>query len=189
MWWRLLSGREGKIEDLKPLTPVQLLDAALWREIASEEAQAAAAILEALSTLVGRWLLLRSEAPEMDAVAVLCKIAGIHFPKQSLGRTPSGRPARRHLIGGQMKALPFLSLLTGKQPQMVVYVEARAGSWPLDLPLVQFQNSRQTCGRSATLSKGFLSWVKTAQAKLLEAANSSHANILQAGFGGLGALF
>ena len=72
-----LAERQGReMEDLKPLTPVQLLDAALWREIASEEAQPSAAFLEALSTLVGRWLLLRSEAPEMDAVAVLCKARG-----------------------------------------------------------------------------------------------------------------
>ena len=93
MWWRLLSDREGTIEDLKPLTPVQLLDAALWREIASEEAQPAAAFLEALSTLVGRWLLLRSEAPEMDAVAVLCKARGyISRNKISVEPRRDGRP-------------------------------------------------------------------------------------------------
>jgi hypothetical protein len=74
--------RKGKrtmndeLEEAKPLTPVQLLDAALWREIASEEAQAPAVFLEALSALVGRWLLVRSETPEMDAVTVLCKARG-----------------------------------------------------------------------------------------------------------------
>jgi hypothetical protein len=65
-----------ELEEAKPLTPLQLLDAALWREIASEETQAPAAFLEALSALVGRWLLVRSEAPEMDAVTVLCKVRG-----------------------------------------------------------------------------------------------------------------
>ena len=59
--------------DARPLTSVELLDAAVWREIGSEEAQSAAAFLEALSRLVGRWLLVRSDAPEMDALTVLCK--------------------------------------------------------------------------------------------------------------------
>jgi hypothetical protein len=63
-------------EEAKPLTPLELLDAALRREIASEDRQPTAAFLEALSTLVGRWLLVRSEAPEMDAVTVLCKARG-----------------------------------------------------------------------------------------------------------------
>jgi hypothetical protein len=59
-----------------PLTSVELLDAAIWREIGSEEAQPAAAFLDALSRLVGRWLLVRSGAPEIDAVTVLCKARG-----------------------------------------------------------------------------------------------------------------
>ena len=59
-----------------PLTSVELLDAAIWREIGSEAAQPAAAFLDALSRLVGRWLLMRSDAPEMDAVTVLCKARG-----------------------------------------------------------------------------------------------------------------
>ena len=62
--------------DVRPLTSVELLDAAVWREIASEEAQPASAFLDALSRLVGRWLLVRSDAPEMDAVTVLCKARG-----------------------------------------------------------------------------------------------------------------
>ena len=62
--------------DVRPLTSVELLDAAVWREIGSEEAQPASAFLDALSRLVGRWLLVRSDAPEMDAVTVLCKARG-----------------------------------------------------------------------------------------------------------------
>ena len=38
--------------DMRPLTSVELLDAAVWREIGSEEAQPASAFLEALSRLV-----------------------------------------------------------------------------------------------------------------------------------------
>ena len=37
--------------DARPLTSVELLDAAVWREIGSEEAQPAAAFLDALSRL------------------------------------------------------------------------------------------------------------------------------------------
>jgi len=62
--------------DVRPLTSVELLYAAVWREIGSEEAQPAAAFLDALSRLVGRWLLVRSDAPEMDAVTVLRKARG-----------------------------------------------------------------------------------------------------------------
>jgi hypothetical protein len=45
--------------DALPLTNVELLDAAIWREIGSEEAQPASAFVEALSRLVDRWLLVR----------------------------------------------------------------------------------------------------------------------------------
>ena len=58
------------------LTSVELLDAAVWREIGSEEPQPAGAFLEALSALVGRWLLIRSDTPEMDAVTVMCRARG-----------------------------------------------------------------------------------------------------------------
>ena len=57
-------------------TSVELLDAAVWREIGSEEPQPRAAFVEALSALVGRWLLVRSDAPEMDLVTVMCRARG-----------------------------------------------------------------------------------------------------------------
>ena len=72
--------------DMRPLTSVELLDAAVWREIGSEEAQPASAFLEALSRLVGRWLLVRSDAPEMDAVTVLCK-ARDYIARQEVTQT------------------------------------------------------------------------------------------------------
>src|ERR1700730_7903972 len=62
--------------DARSLTSVELLGAAVWREIDSEEPQPSAAFLEALSRLVGRWLMVRSDAPEMDAGTVLCKARG-----------------------------------------------------------------------------------------------------------------
>ena len=57
----------------RPLTSVELVDAAVWREIGSEEPQPQAAFLEALSVIVGRWLLARSNAPEMDLMTVVCR--------------------------------------------------------------------------------------------------------------------
>jgi hypothetical protein len=60
----------------RPLTSVELLDAALWREIASEEPQPRAAFVNALSALIGRWLLVRSDAPEMDLLTVMCRARG-----------------------------------------------------------------------------------------------------------------
>jgi hypothetical protein len=62
--------------EVQPLTSVELLDAAVWREIGSEEPQPRAAFVEALSALVGRWLLVRSDAPEMDLVTLMCRARG-----------------------------------------------------------------------------------------------------------------
>jgi hypothetical protein len=59
-----------------PLTSVELLDAAVWREIASEEPQPRAAFVNALSALIGRWLLVRSDAPDMDLVTLMCRARG-----------------------------------------------------------------------------------------------------------------
>ena len=60
----------------RPLTSVELLDAAVWREIGTEDPQPPAAFIEALSRLVGRWLLVRSETPDMDAITLICKARG-----------------------------------------------------------------------------------------------------------------
>jgi hypothetical protein len=61
---------------VRPLTSVELLDAAVWCEIGTEEPQPAPAFLEALSALVGRWLIARSSEPEMDVVTVMCRARG-----------------------------------------------------------------------------------------------------------------
>lgn len=60
-------------DELTPLTAVQLLDAAIWREIASDEPQPPEAFIEALSRLLARWMLTRSQAPEMETLTTLCK--------------------------------------------------------------------------------------------------------------------
>ena len=61
---------------VRPLTSVELLDAAVWREIGSEEPQPRAAFVDALAAIVGRWLIARSSEPEMDVVTVMCRARG-----------------------------------------------------------------------------------------------------------------
>ena len=61
------------IKGVRPLTSVELLDAAVWREIGTEDPQPTAAFIEALARLLGRWLLVRSDAPEMDLLTVMCR--------------------------------------------------------------------------------------------------------------------
>jgi hypothetical protein len=60
-------------EELKPLTNVQLLDAAIWREISSDEPQLPETFIEALFRLLARWMLTRSRAPAMETLTTLCK--------------------------------------------------------------------------------------------------------------------
>jgi hypothetical protein len=76
--WRLKRARPMNevTTDARPLTSIELLDAAVWREIGSDEPQAQAAFLEALSVIVGRWLLVRSNAPEMDLITIMCRAHG-----------------------------------------------------------------------------------------------------------------
>jgi len=67
---------EDVTKGARSLTSVELLDAAVWREIGTEDPQPPAAFIEALSRLVGRWLLVRSETPDMDAITLICKARG-----------------------------------------------------------------------------------------------------------------
>jgi hypothetical protein len=60
-------------EELKPLTSIQLLDAAIWREIGCGQPQPPEAFTEALSRVLARWMLTRSQAPEMETLTTLCK--------------------------------------------------------------------------------------------------------------------
>jgi adenylate cyclase len=66
----------GGETETRALSSVDLLDAAVWREIGSEEPQPPAAFVEALATLFGRWLLVRSNTPQMDLMAVMCRARG-----------------------------------------------------------------------------------------------------------------
>ena len=55
-------------EELTPLTAVQLLDAAVWREINSDQPQPHEAFIEALSRGLARWMLSRSQSPELETM-------------------------------------------------------------------------------------------------------------------------
>jgi len=75
------------------LTSVELLDAAVWREIGTEDPQPTAAFIEALARLLGRWLLVRSDAPEMDLLTVMCRArACIERGGEEQKRTKSDAP-------------------------------------------------------------------------------------------------
>jgi hypothetical protein len=60
-------------EEARRIISEELLDAAIWREINSDDPQPPEASLQALSCLLRRWLLIRSGAPAMDAVTVMCQ--------------------------------------------------------------------------------------------------------------------
>ena len=64
------------IKGVRPLRSVELLDAAVWREIGSGEPQPRAAFVDALAAIVGRWLLVWSDAPDMDLMTVMCRARG-----------------------------------------------------------------------------------------------------------------
>jgi hypothetical protein len=72
-------------EELTPVTVVQLFDAAIWREIDSDEPQPQEAFIETFSRLLARWILARSHAPEMETMITLCKTrAFVGNPKKLL---------------------------------------------------------------------------------------------------------
>jgi len=56
------------------LSSVQLIEAALWRELGSTEPQSQDVLRQALADAVSRWLLIRSETPDIDALKFLCRV-------------------------------------------------------------------------------------------------------------------
>jgi hypothetical protein len=55
-------------------TSIQVLDAAIWKELGTEEVAESEVFYEALGTLISRWLLARSEYPEMEAIKLFAKV-------------------------------------------------------------------------------------------------------------------
>ena len=67
------------------LTSVQLIEAALWRELGYNEPQSADVLHQALADAVSRWLLIRSESPDIDALKFVCRVkANIDQPERLL---------------------------------------------------------------------------------------------------------
>ena len=67
------------------LSSVQLIEAALWRELGSTEPQSQDVLRQALADAVSRWLLIRSETPDIDALKFLCRVkANIAQPERFL---------------------------------------------------------------------------------------------------------
>ena len=55
-------------------TSIQILDAAIWKELGVEEVTESDAFYDALGTLLSRWLLARSEYPELEAIKLFAKV-------------------------------------------------------------------------------------------------------------------
>ena len=72
-------------KQMAQLTSVQLIDAALWRELGYNEPQSADVLHQALAAAVTRWLLLKSDSPEIDALKFICQVkANIDRPERFL---------------------------------------------------------------------------------------------------------
>ena len=73
------------------LNSVQLIEAALWRELRCIQPQSADVLCQALADAVSRWLLVRSESPEIDALKFICQVkANIDQPDRFLGVSNCG---------------------------------------------------------------------------------------------------
>jgi hypothetical protein len=55
-------------------TSIQMIDAAIWQELGGEKANDAEAVYHTLATLLSRWLLARSDYPEMEAIKLFAKV-------------------------------------------------------------------------------------------------------------------
>jgi hypothetical protein len=55
-------------------TSIKMLDTAIWKELGAKEVAESEAFYHALGTLLSRWLLARSEYPEMEAIKLFAKV-------------------------------------------------------------------------------------------------------------------
>ena len=62
-------------------TSIQMLDAAIWQEL-GEKANDAEAVYHTLGTLLSRWLLARSQYPEMEAIKLFAKVRAYVAPPE-----------------------------------------------------------------------------------------------------------
>ena len=61
-------------EKMSQPTSIQMLDAAIWKELGAQEGAESEAFYHALGTLLSRWLLARSDYPEMEAIKLFAKV-------------------------------------------------------------------------------------------------------------------
>lgn len=59
---------------MSQLTSIQILDTAIWTELGKKEDAEAEAFYNALGTLLSRWLIARSDYPEMEAIKLFAKV-------------------------------------------------------------------------------------------------------------------
>jgi hypothetical protein len=60
-----------------------MLDTAIWKELGVEEVAESEAFYHALATLLSRWLLARSEYPEMEAIKLFRKGPRLRCPTRT----------------------------------------------------------------------------------------------------------
>ena len=65
---------DGIATEMSQPTSIQMLDTAIWKELGAEEVAESEAFYHALATLLSRWLLARSEYPEMEAIKLFAKV-------------------------------------------------------------------------------------------------------------------
>ena len=65
---------DGTAPEMSQPTSIQMLDTAIWKELGVEEVAESEAFYHALATLLSRWLLARSEYPEMEAIKLFAKV-------------------------------------------------------------------------------------------------------------------
>ena len=65
---------DGTAPEMSQPTSIQMLDTAIWKELGVEEVTESEAFYHALATLLSRWLLARSEYPEMEAIKLFAKV-------------------------------------------------------------------------------------------------------------------
>ena len=65
---------DGTALEMSQPTSIQMLDTAIWKELGVEEVAESEAFYHALATLLSRWLLARSEYPEMEAIKLFAKV-------------------------------------------------------------------------------------------------------------------
>ena len=65
---------DGTAPEMSQPTSIQMLDTAIWKELGVEEVAESEVFYHALATLLSRWLLARSEYPEMEAIKLFAKV-------------------------------------------------------------------------------------------------------------------